>query len=95
MKNNLPGTVYYDVVEAARKHGLEKLVLFGSRAAGRHTEHSDVDLAAAGGDIDAFFTDIDELDSSLLTFDVVDLARANAELLSEIERDGITLYEKA
>ena len=40
-------------------------------------------------------TDVEEETSTLLRFDVVDLKGvSNQELLNEISRDGITLYEK-
>ena len=55
-----------------------------------------MNLAAAGGDISRFVLDVDEQAPARLMFDVVDLGRnVHLELLSESERDGIVLYEKA
>ena len=73
-----------------------KVILFGSRARGTHSERSDIDLSISGGDFNAFYWDIREQVHSLLTFDVVDLDSGISDTLKkEIERDGITIYEEA
>ncbi len=95
-KLNVPDRVLNEIVAFAERHAVERVVLFGSRARGSHTRRSDVDLAVQGGDFDAFFWDVKEKTHSLLSFDVVDLDReASEELKREIEREGITVYEKA
>lgn len=96
MNNNIPGRVLKDVSAFARRHGIEKIILFGSRARGGHTERSDIDLAVSGGDFNAFYWDVQEKTHSLLMFDLVDLdAGVSEELKTEIERDGVVIYEKA
>ena len=96
MNYNIPGRVVKEISEFSRKCGVKKVVLFGSRARGTHTERSDVDIAVCGGDFDAFYWNIKENIHSLLMFDVVDLDKGvSDELKKEIERDGITIYEKA
>ena len=40
--------LYTQLTALAAKHGAQKLVLFGSRARGDHTERSDIDLAVYG-----------------------------------------------
>ena len=96
MNNNIPGRVLKDVSAFARRHGIEKIILFGSRARGGHTERSDIDLAVSGGDFNAFYWDVKEKTHSLLMFDLVDLdAGVSEELRTEIERDGVVIYEKA
>lgn len=96
MNYNIPGRVLKDISDFSKKCGVQKVVLFGSRARGTHTERSDVDIAVCGGDFDAFYWNIKENTHSLLMFDVVDLdAGVSDELKKEIERDGITIYEKA
>lgn len=96
MNNNIPGRVLKDVSAFARRHGIEKIILFGSRARGSHTERSDIDLAVRGGDFDSFYWDVKEKTHSLLMFDLVDLdAGVSEELKTEIERDGVVIYEKA
>lgn len=94
MKYNLPERAVKDIAVFAQDHDIQKVILFGSRARGAHTEKSDIDLAVSGGDIEAFYWDIKENVHSLLTFDIVDYRGASADLQEEIERDGITIYEK-
>ena len=83
------------LTELARQYGIEKLILFGSRARGDNKERSDIDLAVSGGNISAFAAAVDEDLPTLLLFDVVNLdAPVDEELLQSIEREGIVLYEK-
>ena len=92
---NLPNTIREGIVRLARKYGLSRVVLFGSRACGDNWERSDVDLAVAGGDVVRFSLDVDEEQPILLMFDVVNLdGPVQPELLEEIQRDGVLLYEK-
>lgn len=93
---DLPQHVYDAIVDLAKKYGVKKVVLFGSRARGDNWERSDIDLAVSGGDRTMFSLDVDdpEIVPTLLMFDVVDLdSGCNEELLSEIRRDGVVLYE--
>lgn len=95
MKYNIPERVLRDIAVFAQKSGVERVVLFGSRARGTHTERSDIDIAVQGGNFEAFYWDIKEKTHSLLSFDVVDLDHgASDELKQELERDGVTIYEK-
>lgn len=94
MAINLPARVLHAVCRYAQNAGVEKVILFGSRARGTHTPRSDVDLAVAGGDFDAFYWAVKEQTPSLLMFDIVSLdAGVSAELLGEIERDGVVLSD--
>ena len=95
MRYNLPERVLREMIFWARKYGIDKIILFGSRARGTHTERSDVDIAVYGGDFDSFYWDIKEQMPSLLTFDIIDGNKITAGLKTEIERDGVVLYEKA
>lgn len=95
MEHNVPDRVLKDIAVFARRRDIERVVLFGSRAKGTNTERSDIDIAVRGGDFDGFYWDIKEQVHSLLLFDVVDLNSASDELKKEIERSGITIYEKA
>ena len=80
--------------EHARSNGLGRVVLFGSRARGTHRERSDIDLACTGGNFARFSVDLDEEAPTLLEFDFVNLdGPVRQELLQEIERDGVVLYE--
>lgn len=95
MTYNLPDRVIKEITAFAKENSIIKIVLFGSRARGDHTERSDVDLAVYGGDFDSFYWNIKENIHSLLSFDVVDMnSRVTEELKKEIERDGVVIYEK-
>ena len=97
MKNNfaLPENVIKEIAAYAEKCCVEKVILFGSRARGTNGERSDIDLAVTGGDFSEFCFAVDEQVNTLLMFDVVNLDSCkSAELISEIERDGVVLYEK-
>lgn len=79
----------------AKKHDVEQVILFGSRARGTHTERSDVDIAVRGGDFDGFYWDIKENVDSLLMFDVVNLDEyISPELAEELSKEGVVIYEK-
>ena len=95
-KYNLPDNILKETTLFAKNHNVEKVILFGSRARGTHTERSDIDIAALGGDFNGFYWDIHEKTRSLLMFDVVDLNKKISDELKEIiEREGIVIYEKA
>lgn len=97
MKNNfnIPEKVIKEIADYAEKCGVERVILFGSRARGTNGERSDIDLAVSGGNFGEFRFAVDEQVNTLLMFDVVDLNSCkSAELISEIERDGVVLYEK-
>ena len=79
-----------------KKNNIEKVILFGSRARGTNSERSDIDIAVTGGDFDSFYWNMEEDIHTLLMFDVVELDRGiSEELKKEIERDGVTIYEKS
>lgn len=82
----------------AQAHQVSKLVLFGSRARGDATERSDIDLAAFGVPSEhqaPLRLALDEL-PTLLKFDLVFIESDTSPiLLSEIERDGVVLYDAA
>ncbi|MCD8015283.1 MAG: nucleotidyltransferase domain-containing protein [Lachnospiraceae bacterium] len=92
---HVPKRVLRDLTGYAKIHSIEKVILFGSRARGNHTDRSDIDIALKGGDFDAFERDIKEKTHSLLMFDVVDLNKhISDDLMAEIARDGVVIYEK-
>lgn len=95
MKYNIPERVMRDIAVLSREYGIRKVILFGSRARGTHTERSDIDIAVSGGNTAAFSIEIDERVHTLLMFDVVDLdGHISEELQNEIKKDGIVIYEK-
>ena len=95
MKYNLPDRILRELSFLAKKYSVTKIILFGSRARGTNTERSDIDIAVYGGDFEHFYWDVKEKIHSLLMFDIVQAdAKISDELKREIERDGVTIYEK-
>ncbi len=95
MTYNIPDRVYKDLIRFADADKIVKIILFGSRAKGTHTDRSDIDIAVSGGDFDSFYCDIKEKTHSLLSFDIIDLDKnISEELKKEIDRDGVIIYEK-
>lgn len=92
---NLPQRVLEDITVFAQKYNVDKIILFGLRAKGTHRERSDIDIAVLGGEFDGFYWDIKENAWTLLMFDIIDLSeRISEELRQEIEKYGVTIYEK-
>lgn len=89
--------LYALIAALGEKYHAEKIVLFGSRARGDNRERSDIDLAIYGMSEENrayFWSDVDDL-PTLLKFDLVHIApHTDAEFLKNIEKDGVTLYEK-
>ena len=95
MKYNLDKKTEEDIIIIAKRNGIKKIILFGSRARGANSERSDIDLAVSGGDTLNFYYDIEEEAWTLLKFDVVDIDREiSDELQTEIDRDGVIIYEE-
>ena len=95
MKYNLPDRVLRELSSFARKYSVMKIILFGSRARGTNTERSDIDIAVYGGEFDQFYWEVKENIHSLLMFDIIQAdAAISDELKQEIEKDGVTIYEK-
>ncbi len=91
----LKDSLLEEIRALARKHQVESVVLFGSRARGDYSERSDIDLAVRGGDFDRFALDVDEDTSTLLMYDMVSLDRPVQEsLLRSIHEWGRLIYEK-
>lgn len=94
-KVNVPQSVADQIIALAKRCGIKKVILFGSRARGDHRERSDIDLAVSGGDIALFRTEIDDYVDTLLMFDVVNLDGAvQRELLELVNKDGVLIYEE-
>ena len=89
--------VYKQIEIFARECDAERVVLFGSRARGTNDRKSDIDIAVYGcKNFRGFYFDVNEKVETLLEFDVVDMDQKgiSSELINEIERDGVLLYEK-
>lgn len=94
-EHGIQAVVIEEIVALAKKYDLNKVILFGSRARGDYRSRSDIDLAISGGDCIRFSLDVQELTSTLLFFDVVNLdGTVQKELLDSIENEGVCIYEK-
>lgn len=89
--------IYAQIADLGFKYQVDKIVLFGSRARGDNRERSDIDIAVFGlSDVlrADFLEDIDRL-PTLLEFDAVQIQEdTNLQLLTNIEKDGVTLYDR-
>ncbi len=92
---NLPDRVLNEIRMFAAKHGILKVVLFGSRASETNTERSDIDIAVTGGNFSEFYCDIQEKIHSLLMFDVINIDGGISETLRDEVRNGVVIYEKS
>lgn len=86
------------IQEIGQNYAIEQIVLFGSRARGDHTPASDIDLAVFllpefnnRGHLTCDFDDL----NTLLKIDVVFInEHSDPELLENIKREGVFLYER-
>jgi predicted nucleotidyltransferase len=87
--------VLSQIAKLAEKNGIERVILFGSRARGDYRRESDIDLAVYGGDPACFRLDLEEGADTLLCFDVVDMKYPLQPALTEaIQKEGQLIYEK-
>lgn len=89
-------TIYQELKALGKKYQAEKIVLFGSRARGDNHSRSDIDLAIYGMqncNQSLFWSEVDDL-PTLLKFDLVFISETtDHELVKNIEKDGVLLYE--
>ena len=89
-------TIYQEIKALGKKYKAQKIVLFGSRARGDNHSRSDIDLAIYGmqdSNQSLFWSDVDDL-PTLLKFDLVFISdNTEHELIKNIEKDGVLLYE--
>jgi predicted nucleotidyltransferase len=76
---------------------IEKALIFGSRATGKHKKGSDIDIALIGDGLkDILWRIHDELDEQTgmpYLFDIVDYSITTPELRSEIDSKGKMIFE--
>ena len=99
MSANLSDKLIAEIRELARKHPIQRIMLFGSRARGDHHATSDIDLAVFPlpyfNSRGAVSIDIDEF-ATLLKTDLVFVdEQTDALLLDRINREGVLLYERS
>lgn len=83
------------IIDAGKKHDVDLIVLFGSRARGDYQERSDIDLAVYGEHAELFGLDLEEQVPTLLKFDVVNMSKPVQEALQEaVQCEGVVIYEK-
>lgn len=82
---------------ASKYIGIEKIILFGSRARGDNRLKSDIDLAIYGeGDFSEFIFDLENEVNTLLEFDVTVISNGLDEVfMRQIKNEGVILYEKS
>lgn len=89
-------TIFQEIKALGKKYQAQKIVLFGSRARGDNHSRSDIDLAIYGMqdcNQSLFWSDVDDL-PTLLKFDLVFISETtDQELVKNIEKDGVLLYE--
>ncbi len=101
MKNNygIRDNLFNELLNLFKKENIDKVILFGSRARNDYKNNSDIDLAIIfdSDDNDNYIkllTKLEEL-NTLFKFDVIDYNKiTNATLKQEIDKDGITIYQK-
>ena len=85
-------------VPIAKKYGVERMSLFGSYARGTANQNSDVDLYIDKGKITSlirYFMFVDELEKILnCHVDVITTGIEDKKFLSEIQNEGVLLYEE-
>ncbi|WP_346885147.1 nucleotidyltransferase domain-containing protein [Clostridium sp. UBA4395] len=94
---NLDGEIVDSIIAISKKYKcINKVVLFGSRARGDNELKSDIDLAVyADYDIFEFIEEIENTSPTLLEFDFSNMRRIDDEIfIEQVEKEGVTLYEK-
>jgi predicted nucleotidyltransferase len=96
----LPGAALHELVAVFRHYpDLEQVILFGSRATGRATERSDIDLATRGIRdrhlLGRLALDLEETaipqECGVRAYEQI----RHAPLKSHIDRAGVPIYERA
>lgn len=91
-------TILQELKTLGQKYQAKKFVLFGSRARGENYCLSDIDLAIYGmneSNRSELWSEIDDL-PTLLKFDLVYVSNdTDKELIKNIEKDGVLLYEQS
>ena len=94
---NLSKRIINEIIDISKKYyGINKVVLFGSRARGDNELKSDIDLAVyCDGDLSLFIEEVENTTHTLLEFDFSDMNNIRDEFfIEQVEKEGILLYEK-
>jgi predicted nucleotidyltransferase len=95
-RSDVPPVVHHLAAQIGRLPKVKRVVLFGSRARGDHTPHSDVDLAVEAEDEEArgLASKLVDEAPTLLEIDLVWWPEATEDLKKEIEREGVMLFSR-
>ena len=94
---NLSNSIINEIIDISKKYyGINKVVLFGSRARGDNELKSDRDLAVyCDSDLSLFIEEIENTTHTLLEFDFSDMNNIVDDFfIEQVEKEGIVLYEK-
>ena len=94
---NLSNSIINEIIDISKKYyGINKVVLFGSRARGDNELKSDIDLAVyCDSDLSLFIEEIENTTHTLLEFDFSDMNNIVDDFFIEKKKkEGIVLYEK-
>ncbi|WP_289129019.1 nucleotidyltransferase domain-containing protein [uncultured Clostridium sp.] len=94
---NLSKRIINEIIDISKKYyGINKVVLFGSRARGDNELKSDIDLAVyCDGDLSLFIEEVENTTHTLLEFDFSDMNNIVDDFfIEQVEKEGIVLYEK-
>lgn len=96
---NLSDKLIDDIRTIGCRYDLEKIILYGSRARGDNKPRSDIDLAVFPGQElvreGRLAGEIDDLET-LLKIDLVIVSNTtDPKLLSNIEKEGVVIYERS
>ena len=95
MRTGINPKVIKEIRELAQRHEIQKVLLFAALARRDYERARDIPLALTVGDYLQFALDVEEEQSRLLMYDIVNLDGAvNEELRQSIQREGIVVYEK-
>lgn len=96
MAVNIDGLVLDKLYYIGNKYNIKKIILFGSRARGDNRNNSDIDIAVylkSEKDKGAIYDEINDIET-LYKIDIVFVNKStDIELLKNIDRDGVILYE--
>ena len=94
---NLSNSIINEIIDISKKYyGINKVVIFGSRARGDNELKSDIDLAVyCDSDLSLFIEEIENTTHTLLEFDFSDMNNIVDDFfIEQVEKEGIVLYEK-
>ena len=94
---NLSNSIINEIIDICKKYyGINKVVLFGSRARGDNELKSGIDLAVyCDSDLSLFIEEIENTTHTLLEFDFSDMNNIVDDFfIEQVEKEGIVLYEK-